>query len=89
MAHHKSALKRIRQNKVQYARNKAFRTRVRTVLKRVRVAIADKDIETAKTAYNELVPIVDSMATRRIIHRNKAARYKSRLNKQIATLATE
>jgi small subunit ribosomal protein S20 len=61
---------------------------VRTYLKRVNAAIEAGDAETAKTAYAEAVPVLDRIADKGIFHKNKAARYKSRLNAQIKALAT-
>jgi small subunit ribosomal protein S20 len=60
---------------------------VRTYLKKVVVAIAEGDKEKAQTAYNEAVPVVDRMADKGIIHKNKASRHKSRLNTKIKALA--
>ncbi len=87
MAHHKSAIKKIRQDSVRYARNKSYRTRIRNVVKQTRLAIAEGNAEKAKSAYQTMVPILDRMAGRRIIHQNAAARLKSRLNRQIKALA--
>ncbi|MBN1297625.1 30S ribosomal protein S20 [bacterium] len=87
MAHHQSAEKRIRQNKVLNMRNKARRTRVRNAVKAVRAALENKDLAAAQTAFQSMVPIVDKMATLGILHQNEAARTKSRLNKQIRLLS--
>ena len=53
---------------------------VRTYIKKVDAAIADGDQSAAATAYSEAVPVIDRMADKGIIHKNKAARHKSRLN---------
>ena len=53
---------------------------VRTCIKKVDAAIAGSDQNAAATAYNEAVPVIDRMADKGIIHKNKAARHKSRLN---------
>ena len=60
---------------------------VRTAIKRVIMAIETGNAEQAKTAYAEAVPVIDRMADKGIIHKNKAARHKSRLNAQIKELA--
>ena len=60
---------------------------VRTAIKRVVIAIESGNAEQAKTAYAEAVPVIDRMADKGIIHKNKAARHKSRLNTQIKELA--
>jgi len=53
---------------------------VRTYIKKVDAAIAGGDQGAASNAYNEAVPVIDRMANKGIIHKNKAARHKSRLN---------
>jgi small subunit ribosomal protein S20 len=86
MAHHKSAIKKIRQDVIRTDRNKASRTRVRNVIKEVRQAIEDGNVETAQEAYKKMVPIIDSMVSKNIMHKNSVARTKSRLNAQIKAL---
>ena len=75
----KSALKANRQNVRRRAHNRELRSRLRTALKAIRAALDSKDLAGAKTALNATVSIVDKMATKGIIHRNTAGRYKSRL----------
>jgi len=64
----------------------ALRSRLRTRIKKVIKAIESGDKEAAQASYREAVPVIDSMTNKGIIHRNKAARHKSRLNKRISTL---
>ena len=59
---------------------------VRTYIKKVDAAIADGDHAAAAEAYNAAVPIIDRMSDKGIIHKNKAARHKSRLNKAVKAL---
>tara|TARA_R110001599_G_scaffold88926_2_gene235927 strand:+ start:498 stop:689 length:192 start_codon:yes stop_codon:yes gene_type:complete len=59
---------------------------VRTYLKKVLAAIDSGDYEKATTAYTAAVPVIDRMADKGIIHKNKAARHKSRLNTAILAL---
>jgi small subunit ribosomal protein S20 len=59
---------------------------VRTNIKKVIAAIESKDYEKATAAYNEAVPVIDRMADKGIIHKNKAARHKSRLNAAVLAL---
>jgi small subunit ribosomal protein S20 len=61
---------------------------VRTYIKKVVAAIQTGDAEKAKTAYAAAVPVIDRIADKGIIHKNKAARHKSRLNAQIKALQT-
>lgn len=60
---------------------------VRTTIKKVVKAIEAKDKNAAVAAYNEMVPVIDRYATKGMIHKNKAARHKSRLSAHIAALA--
>ncbi|WP_188149741.1 30S ribosomal protein S20 [Teredinibacter waterburyi] len=87
MANSPQAKKRARQNDKARAHNASLRSMVRTYLKKVNAAIEAGDAEEAKAAYATAVPIIDRMADKGIIHKNKAARHKSRLNKQVKALA--
>ncbi|MFT4995501.1 MAG: small subunit ribosomal protein S20, partial [Paraglaciecola sp.] len=58
-----------------------------TSLKKILAAIASGDKAAAQTAYSAAVPLIDRMATKGLIHKNKAARHKSRLAAQIKALA--
>ena len=60
---------------------------MRTVIKKVNAAIGSGDQAAAKTAYDNAVPVIDRMADKGIIHKNKAARHKSRLNAQVKALS--
>ena len=64
----------------------ALRSKMRTFVKKVIRAIEEKDPATAKTAFNEAVPVIDTMVSKGIIHKNNAARKKSRLHKQVKQL---
>lgn len=86
MANIKSAIKRARQNEEHRQHNTSLRSRLRTFIKKVVVAIQNKDKEKAQTAYNAAVPIIDSMVNKKIIKLNKASRHKSRLNAKIKAL---
>lgn len=59
---------------------------VRTCIKKVRAAIEQKDKKAATEAYQTAIPVIDRMADKGIIHKNKAARHKSRLNSAIKAL---
>ncbi|MEA5112820.1 MAG: 30S ribosomal protein S20 [Geobacteraceae bacterium] len=87
MAHHKSALKRIKQNIKRNERNKHVRSTLRTFIKRVREAVAAKDATLAKESLEAAIPVIDSAASKGVIHRSNASRNVSRLNKLVNTLA--
>lgn len=87
MANSPQAKKRARQNDKARLHNASLRSMVRTYLKKVVVAIEAGDVEAAKTAYNQAVPVLDRVADKGIVHKNKAARHKSRLNAQIKAMA--
>ncbi|GIX29951.1 MAG: 30S ribosomal protein S20 [Porticoccaceae bacterium] len=86
MANTASARKRARQSEKRRRHNASLRSMVRTYIKKVRAAIAAGDYEAAMAAYREAVPVIDRIADKGIIHKNKAARHKSRLNAQIKAL---
>jgi len=83
------AKKRARQAEKRRQHNASFRSMVRTAIKRVVGAIKTGDAAQAQAAYVEAVPVIDRMADKGIIHKNKAARHKSRLNAQIKALAQQ
>ena len=87
MANSPQAKKRARQNEKRRNHNASLRSMVRTYIKKVVAAINAGDAEKAKEAYVAAVPVIDRMADKGIIHKNKAARHKSRLNAQIKALA--
>jgi len=76
MAHHLASIKSIRQDKTRQARNRSYRSKLRTMTKKV---LATTDPAAAETLYQEVSSLLDKMARRRIIHPNKAANQKSRL----------
>ena len=84
----KSALKANRQNVKRREHNRALRSKLRTALKSIRASLDAKDLSGAKEALSKTVSIVDKMATKGIIHRNTAGRYKSRLASRLKTSAT-
>jgi len=80
----KSALKANRQNVKRREQNRQMRSRLRTALKAIRTSLDANDVEGAKSALSATMSIVDKMATKGIIHRNTAGRYKSRLTARLA-----
>lgn len=87
MANSPQARKRARQAEKRRAHNSSLRSLVRTVIKKVSAAINSGDATAARTAYDNAVPVIDRMADKGIIHKNKAARHKSRLNSQVKALS--
>jgi len=83
----KSALKANRQNIKLREHNRQMRARLRTALKSIRTSLDAKDLAGAKAALSRTVSIVDKMATRGIIHRNTAGRYKSRITARLTKTA--
>ena len=80
MANHKSAIKRHRQSLLARARNRAVKTRVRNVIKAVRVALTAGDSAAAETALLAATKVLDKAATKKVIHWKTAARNVSRLS---------
>ena len=87
MANSPQAKKRARQAEKRRGLNASQRSLVRTVIKKVNAAVITGSAEEAKKAYDNAVPVIDRMADKGIIHKNKAARHKSRLNAQVKALA--
>lgn len=86
MANIKSAKKRARQSEQSRMRNVSARSMMRTSLKKVVKAIEANDKATATQAFQAAAPLLDRYASRGLIHKNKAARHKSRLNAKIQSL---
>ena len=88
MANSPQSKKRARQAEKRRNHNASMRSMVRTYLKRVIAAISSGDASAAQAAYNDAVPVIDRMADKGVIHKNKAARHKSRLNAQVKALTS-
>lgn len=87
MANSPQAKKRARQAEKRRTHNASLRSLVRTMIKKVDAAIGSGSAEEAKSAYDSAVPVIDRMADKGILHKNKAARHKSRLNAKVKALA--
>ena len=87
MANSKQAAKRAKQSTKQRAVNAGLRTQLRSAIKKVQKAIAGGDAKAAETTLRTEQRIIDSIADKKIIHKNKAARHKSRLAQQVKALA--
>src|SRR6267143_1473536 len=85
VAQHASALKAHRQSLKNRERNRQYRSRLRNALRSIRTAIDGKDLAAAKSALKETISLIDKMTSKRIIHRNAAGRYKSRLTTRLAS----
>ncbi len=83
MANSPQARKRARQAEKRRIHNRSRRSMMRTYVKKVRKAIAAGDKEAAQAAFKAAVPVIDRMAGKGLIHKNTAARYKSRINARI------
>jgi small subunit ribosomal protein S20 len=86
MANTAQARKRARQSLKRRERNFSLRSELRTAIKRVKKAIAGGNKTAAQEAYQQSVGTIDSIASKGIVHRNKAARHKSRLSAAIKAL---
>lgn len=86
MARHISALKRARQNEKRRMRNQSRKTRVKSVVREVRQAMAKKDAAGAETALIKAVPIIAQVAGKGTLHWRTAARKISRLTRQVNAL---
>jgi small subunit ribosomal protein S20 len=84
VASHDSALKAHRQNVKRRDHNRQMRTRLRGALRDIRLAIDAEDPAQVKDALRETISLVDKMAKKKLIHKNTAGRYKSRLASRVA-----
>jgi small subunit ribosomal protein S20 len=84
VASHESALKAHRQNIKRREHNRQLRTRLRSALRDIRAAIDTNDAAQVKDALRQTISLVDKLAGKGLIHRNTAARYKSRLAGRVA-----
>jgi small subunit ribosomal protein S20 len=87
VANIKSAAKKARQSEKHRQHNAAMRTRMRSAIKKANKSIGGQDRKAAAAAVQAAVPEIDTMVSKGIIHRNKAARHKSRLNKALKAAA--
>ena len=87
MANHKSSIKRARQTIVRTERNRAIKSRIKTLRRNALTAIESGDAEAAAKASAALSSVVDKAAKRRVIHPNKAANLKSKTAKALASKA--
>lgn len=88
MANSPQARKRAKQNESRRQHNAGMRSMSRTYLKKVIAAIESGDVEKAKAAYAAAVPVIDRIADKGgVMHKNKAARHKSRLNTRIKAMS--
>lgn len=86
MANSPQARKRARQAEKRRIHNASQRSMVRTYMKRVEAAVEANDADAAGKALAEATPLIDKMVSKGIMHKNKAARHKSRLNKKVHAL---
>jgi small subunit ribosomal protein S20 len=87
MANSAQARKRARQAVAQNSHNSSLRSRLRTAVKAVRKAIDAGDKAAAAEIFKNSQPVIDSIADKKIVHKNKAARHKSRLSAAIKAMA--
>ncbi len=86
MARSLSSQKRLRQNRVRAARNSTRKSQIKTAIRKVNDAILERNVETAEKTFREAVRFLDRNSNRKTIHKNTAARRKSRMAKRINAL---
>jgi small subunit ribosomal protein S20 len=89
LATHKSAIKRAKQSEARRTRNRARKTVVKNVVKRVRVAMATKSAEEAQAALSQAIPVIDKAAAKGTLHHKTASRKISRLSRQVHALVAK
>ncbi|HID49785.1 MAG TPA: 30S ribosomal protein S20 [Chromatiales bacterium] len=86
MANSAQSRKRARQAETHRRRNASYRSMFRTFIKKALAAIEEGDKEKALIAYQQAVVVIDKTAGKGLIHKNKAARHKSRLNARVQAM---
>jgi len=86
MANHKSAEKRVRQTAKRNAINRSNRGELRTKIKGLRSTIANSDKKLSAESLGSTVSLIDKAVNKGLIHKNTAARYKSRLTRHVAEI---
>ncbi len=86
MANSKSGIKRARQSQERRMRNRVAKSRLRTATRRFREAVASQDNGTAEAELKQVVSLLDRYAVKGIVHRNTAARKKSRMSAQLHSI---
>ena len=89
MAIHLSAIKRARQNEKRRLQNLQVKTTVKSAVKKVRTAIADRDVEGAQKALSKAIPLIQKADSKGVFHKNTSARKISRLTLEVNTLSAE
>ena len=79
----KSALKQMRRSERRRLQNRAVKRALRTAIKKVKEVMDEKDLQRAQEALLKTIPLIDKAVTKGVIHKNRAARYKSRLSHQL------
>ena len=87
MANIKSAKKRILVIETKTARNKAIKSKVKTYVKKVETAVANKEVEAAKAALVEAISVIDKAGSKGVYHKNTCARKVARLTKAVNSIA--
>jgi len=87
VAHHKDAIKRIKQNDQRRLRNRHYRSRMRSQIKKVRDAVEAGEVQTAQDELRTATSTIHRLAGKGIIHRNQAARRISRLSGSVKKIA--
>jgi len=87
MANIRSAIKRMRQSERRRVRNAAVRGSVRTAVKSARTALAGASLEEARAIVAQTTRVLDKAVTKGLVHKNAAARRKSRLTRQVNAMA--
>lgn len=88
MPNHKSAEKRVRQNEKRKRINRSNRTRVRTSIKKLREALSSGNVADLKAQLPETISVIDKAVQKGVLHKNSAARYKSRLTNRVNQATT-
>jgi small subunit ribosomal protein S20 len=88
MANLKSARKRAKTSSIRYARNAAYKSKMRTAIRHFETALQEENKEQAREKLQDVIKITDKLASKGIIHKNTAARKKSRLSRKLKQISS-
>ncbi len=86
MASHASAIKRAKQNEKRRLRSLNFKTMVKSSIKKVKMAVEEKDLEGAQKALQKTIPLIQKAHTKGIFHKNTSSRKISRLTREVNSI---
>ena len=89
MPSHKSTTKSMHQERLRQKRNVAHKSRLKTAIKKVVQVAESRDVSATQAALNQAIPVIDKVCSKGVIHKNRAARHKSRLTRRVNAMVAQ